>query len=295
MRRVAIFAHYDSQDRVKRYVIHHLSALREVCSEVHFASTAKLSVDELAAVDGIVASQHLSENKGYDFGMWRRVLATLDLGDWDELVLTNSSVLGPLVSLVPVFRSMQESTCDFWGMSDNLDFEYHLQSYFLVFRKPILHSGHLEAFFSSVLPYQHKEQTILSYEVGLTHFLLDQGFAPDVVASVFDFDKRLRRSNALLYAPISVIDRGVPYVKAELLRDNPHQVCLAAVRKRMEALGYPWNLVEIERRPPRRLLPGSINRLRFRMRRRFQSLPSELRLRAAVLAMLDNRNRIRHP
>jgi lipopolysaccharide biosynthesis protein len=29
MRRVAIFAHYDPQNSIKRYIVHHLTALRE--------------------------------------------------------------------------------------------------------------------------------------------------------------------------------------------------------------------------------------------------------------------------
>ncbi len=293
MRRIAIFAHYDPDQRIKGYVVRHLLALREVCAEVHFVSTAGAPAEEMAKLDGIVASCRLCENLGYDFGMWQRATQDLVLGDLDELVLTNSSVFGPIFPLAKVFDRMQDSACDFWGLSDNLDYEYHLQSYFIVLRRRLLRSGHLERFFASVLPYQYKHQVIRSYEVGLTHYLLDQGFVPDVVASVLDQGLRLRGLNPALFAPMAFLDRGVPYVKVELLRDNPHQIPLAKVRARMAALGYPMNLVEVEPQPRRSTLWGSINRLRFRVRRWCQRKDTEIPLRPLIVAMIEARRRTR--
>jgi len=289
MRRVAVFAHYDPQNSIKRYILRHLTALREVCDEIHFASTAQLAPEELAKVDGLVASRRVCENAGYDFGMWAETIRTLDLRDWDELVLTNSSVYGPLTSLAQTFQGMEGTACDFWGMTDNLEIEYHIQSFFLVFRNSVLRSGQVEAFFASVLPYRHKWQVIRSYELGLTHFMLDQGFVPGVVASVEDPGLRLGVCNPCVWAPIALTKLGVPYVKVALMHDNPANVRLAPVRARMAALGYPLDLVELERNPPVRLFSGLLSRLNLLLQRWHIRRPSMLPLRPCVSAMFQAR------
>jgi rhamnosyltransferase len=286
MRRVAVFAHYDPENTIKRYILRHLAALREVCDEVHFASTAQLDVGELAKLDGLVTSHRVCENAGYDFGMWAQSLASLHLEDWDELVLTNSSVFGPLTPLAQLFARMDDRTCDFWGMTDSLEIEYHIQSFFLVFRKSMLKSGKVARFFASILPYRHKWQVIRSYELGLTHFFLDEGFVPAVVASVLGPDLRLGVCNPCMCVPLRLIEMGVPYVKVELLRDNPLALRLAPVRARMAARGYPLELVEIRRPPVESVLADLYNRLNMQLQRWRIRGKSVIPLRAGVSTML---------
>ncbi len=261
MRRTAIFAHHDPQNRIKGYILHHLAALREVCEDIHFASTSHLATEELRKLEGLVASQRTLENTGYDFGMWAAVISELNLRECDELVLSNSSICGPLMPLSQTFARMEHKDCDFWALTDSLEIEYHLQSFFLVMRRRLLESGNVERFFASILPYRHKRQVIRSYEVGLTHFFLDQGFLPAVLASVLDPELRIGARNASIWTPLELVDLGVPYVKVELLRENPAGVGLARVRQRMLSHGYSMDLLELDRPAPRRLLKGLFNRL----------------------------------
>jgi lipopolysaccharide biosynthesis protein len=286
MRRVAIFAHFDPKNTIKRYILRHLAALREVCDEIHFASTSSLNADELGKLEGLVASHRLGENAGYDFGMWGRIIADLRLDGWDELLLTNSSVYGPLKPLAGLFAHMDTRTCDFWGLTDSLEMEYHIQSFFLVFRKSVLTSGHVEKFFGSVLPYRNKWQVIRSYEIGLTHYFLDQGFVPAVGASVLGKELRLGVCNPCIFLPARLLDMGVPYVKVELLRDNPALLRLGAVRERMVHSGYPLDLVEVERNPRESYLADLHNRINLQLQRwRIRGRPI-IPLRSDVAAML---------
>jgi len=288
MRRVAAFAHYDPQNSIKRYILYHLQALREVCDEVHFVSTSQLGEAELAKLTGVVDSHRLCENSGYDFKMWAQGIQSLDLRNWDELVLTNSSVFGPVTPLSQAFKRMESVACDFWGMTDSLEIEYHIQSFFFVFCKSMLASGAVEQFFASVLPYRHKLQVIRSYELGLTHFFLDQGYVPAVVASVLDRNLRLGACNPCLRASIPLMELGVPYVKVELLRDNPFALRLAPIRARMASFGYPLDLVEIDRRPRERYLLELWNRIDLQLRRWRLRGRSVIPLRPAVAAAVKS-------
>jgi rhamnosyltransferase len=259
-KRLALFAHFDAENQVKRYVAEYLARLKSVCHRIVFVSTSRLPERELATVRPHVESILLKDNTGYDFGMWQHALERTDLGESDEIVLTNSSVFGPIYPLGPIFGRMADVPCDFWGMTDNFEFRWHLQSYFLVFRREVARSEAFRSFFWSVLPYRSKGPVVLGYEVGLTTFLVDSGFRPGAFAPVESWASWTERRrmdlgrtwNPTLFHPKKLLSLGVPFVKAMLLRDNVGNVPLGPVYEAMEAAGYDLGLIELDRRPMKR-------------------------------------------
>lgn len=271
-RRTAIYAHFDADGEVKRYVEHHLRALREVCDRVLFVSTASLPDEELARAREVADVVMQRRNEGLDFGSWQAGLAELELGECDELLLTNSSVIGPVHRLEETLRRMAPIACDFWSLTEGMAPTRHLQSYFLVFRRAALRSPAFAAFWASVLPYRDKAQVVLSYELGLTRFFVEQGLRP---AAAFPYDEvmsafygrwpRLRgRPNQTYAFAAFLIEQGFPYVKVEALRgvlwhERPLAIHRLAERLRtthllrtLERTGFDTSLIEVDRRalPP---------------------------------------------
>jgi lipopolysaccharide biosynthesis protein len=252
MKRIAIFAFFDAKSEVKSYVQSHLRALRAECSTVLFVSTAPLPEAEQAKLRPLCDAVILRENVGWDFCMWQQALATVDLSDVDELVLTNSSTFGPIFPLGPVLARMAEEPCDFWGMTDNFEIAWHLQSYFLVFKRAAFTSPAFQQFFASVLPYRDKDQVIRSYEIGLTRFLQEAGLRPAAFAPIGAWEKsewkrarlRKKRRNSTLFHALALIELGMPLVKVQLLRDNPGKVRLKPVLRAMADSGYDMSQVE---------------------------------------------------
>jgi rhamnosyltransferase len=255
MKRLAVFAHYDEEGEIKPYVLHHLRALRAVCQRVVFVSTASLGDAELARARAVCDAASLRPNVGYDFGMWKSVVCATSLGDADELVLTNSSVLGPLWPLEEAFARMRGEACDFWGMTDSHEIDWHLQSYFLVFRASALAAPAFTEFWGSVLGYRRKWQVTLSYELGLTRYLVEAGLRAQAmvpVASLFGSLGTLLgkgRRNPMDHHPLELVRRRVPYVKVGVLRDNPRRVRLGPLRREMRRAGFDGALVAFGRRP----------------------------------------------
>jgi lipopolysaccharide biosynthesis protein len=272
MRRLALFAHYDAGGRVRPFIEHFLRELRTVCDDIAFVSTAKLSNTELDKVRPYCSTASTKANFGFDFGMWRDALEGVDLTQWDEIVLTNSSLFGPLFPLRGVFERMDAVECDAWGMTDNLEIAWHLQSYFLVFRSSVLSAPVFRQFFRGILPYTDKEQLIRSYEVGLSRLLLDQGFTLRAMVGQNDFRGSVlpprmaladlqawwstvaRRAglspepmNLTTTQPIELLRAGMPFVKIELLRDNPRSIPLEPVLREIEATGWDMSLIEFDR------------------------------------------------
>jgi len=257
MKRAALFAHFDHQNEVKPYILYFLKCLRELCGDIIFVSTSPLPPSEFDKLQHLVSRIELRENSGFDFGMWHHALGLIDLSQYDEIVLTNSSIFGPVFPLSPIFERMQHDPCDFWGMTDSFEIRWHLQSYFLVLKSAVLRSTALTRFFDAVLPYRDKFQLIRSYEVGMALYLSENGLRPAACVPTGSWcesnsqQKRIRkgRQNPTLLYPIQLLQSGMPFVKAQLLRDNPKRIALKPVWRAVEATGYDVSLIEFDRKP----------------------------------------------
>src|SRR6185295_17213274 len=112
-----LFAHFDADAIVRPYVLHLLKELRTIADAIFFVSNSPLSEVELDKVRAYCSRATTKENVGFDFGMWSEAMKHVDLDSYDELVLSNSSVFGPLRPLAPIFEKM-EGVGDVWGMTD---------------------------------------------------------------------------------------------------------------------------------------------------------------------------------
>lgn len=269
-KRLAIYAHYDPSDRIKPYVTHSLERLRADTERIIFVSTSRLSSAEKERVRPFCDTVMERENTGFDFAMWQGALHAIDYAAYDEVVLANSSVIGPLQPLAPIFARMSQSKSDFWGMTESAAYALHLQSYFLVFRSRLLRSEPFAAFWRSVLPYRDKMQVIRSYEIGLTRFFAEQGFRYDALVRAIDFGRKLRRGrlpneplgalprarrtfdawrwrnkelNPTHLYPLELVELGVPFVKCIHFRDNPRRLPMERLFEALERRGYPRSLL----------------------------------------------------
>jgi lipopolysaccharide biosynthesis protein len=182
------------------------------------------------------------ENIGLDFAMWQRGLAEYDWSQFDELLLTNSSIIGPLQPLAPLWARPEIAECDFWGLTDNNELQQHLQSYFLVFRQRVLHSARFRDFWRAVLPYKNKSLVIFSYELGLSNWLEEGGFVSRALFAQKEIIAMYRRRrgiwrkyhdyylyltlrgrsrNVSVIFPHYLLERGMPFLKIALLRESP--------------------------------------------------------------------------
>ena len=247
MKRVAIYAHYGASAKVALHVFHFLGELRSLGFEICFVSNSPVSPESQTEISKVCQKIILRENTGLDFSMWQAALAGYDLSTLDELLLTNSSIIGHLQPLAPLWQNPLVSQCDFWGLTDNDEITLHLQSYFLVFHKNVIRSECFARFWKSVLPYADKDQVIRSYEVGLTTWLEQNGFNWKALYHQYDLFKRYAESrkkrsfsskvldrlkrrgvpaqlpgrNTTLYYPDLLILSGMPFLKASLLKDQP--------------------------------------------------------------------------
>lgn len=264
-RRLCIFAHFNAADEVAPYVLYHVARLREVCDRLVFVSNSRLG--ESAHKQVAPATDRILErpNTGFDFAAWRDALADEDMDLWDEVLLANSSMIGPLRPLAPVLDEMSRRSCDFWGMTRHNEIAAHLQSYFLCFKAPVTRSAAWRGFWASVRDETDKKALVRDYEAGLTPYFEARGFTADSFVSELQFegaDRFTRQRRATLIPKWRTIDRneadltmfaapelvkaGMPYLKASLIwgskgRRRPRDI---ARIKALPGIDYDWSLLE---------------------------------------------------
>lgn len=247
MRRCIVFAHYDRDQLVDDHVRFLLRQLRPFAEKVIFISVSA-STPELETLADCCDIALTRENIGYDFMSWKTGLQHLeDPAQYDEILFVNDSIYGPLFDLGPLIQRSEHLDTDFWGLTRCYEIQPHIQSFFFAFRKSLLDNGLFSAFWDSVVPLEDKKDIIRRYEIGMTAFLEERGAR---CSSLFDqftlgFSERLmaarangvrkgkstfsstlkylrgRVSNPMHLYWRNVIEHGVPFLKVELLRDNP--------------------------------------------------------------------------
>ena len=250
--RAIVLVHYDRDNLLDAYLIPYMKALKANSSHFVFVSTAKLDKDAVQLLKKYCDTVIIRENIGYDFMSYQKGLESFDYQSYDEVLLCNDSVYAPLYPLENLFAQMQDTHCDFWGVTDNTDMGYHIQSYFILFKSPVLKSKVFQAFWQNIEVLKSKIAIIERYEVGLSQCLIKAEFKPSVstnfhaslIQKCMIFLKKLTaknimkklhsfrqgkvrlirigKINATHYFWKDLIIKGkVPFIKIELLRDNP--------------------------------------------------------------------------
>lgn len=237
--KVCLFAHYDNNEQIKDYVLFYLSKIKEIGFDIIFISTApisdKVSYKKLNQLCNVVIHR---DNIGYDFGSWAEGIKYLKNKNilLEKLLVANDSVYGPLYSLENIINSFEKSSADFYGLTDSYEFEYHIQSYFMIFNKDVLRSEVWKNFWEKIYVHSVKEEIVRNYEVGLSTLLMNRGFkmgvyleshniAHDAILENHFYKTELlenRKYNIThLLWDFIITKYKYPFIKKELIQKNP--------------------------------------------------------------------------
>lgn len=187
-KRSCIFVHYDKNNIVDGYVNYYLKELLTVVNKLVFVTVSDISQEDIKRLENLNIDVIKRENVGYDFYSYKVGIATLNLDLYDELLICNDSVFGPLYPIEEVFERMDKKECDFWGMTDSKARGEHLLAYFIVFRKSVLDSKAFRSFWKDLKIIHDKTELIEKYQVGLSKLLYKNNFKSlSYVSSDFSF------------------------------------------------------------------------------------------------------------
>ena len=239
--KVAIFSHYDIENTADPYISDHLFQLKELGWSIIFVTSSDTFSDrEKEKVAPFVSMILRSNGKGRDWGNFALGLNFVFSKSIPESVLLlNDSLYGPFGSLDEIFEKANSLDSDFVGLTDSPQHQYHLQSYF-IYCKPALctHIAFLK-FWQQFRPQPTKDLIISRNEIDFTQYFVNLGFRP---AAIFSYNALLNEAFGNDYSASSLLKKGehvnpthffwdilltvfdFPFVKVELLRENPSKI-----------------------------------------------------------------------
>lgn len=182
--RVCIFMVY-GQYGVEEYAYYLADALKKIAKDLIIVCNMPVSQKERERFQKITGLLHERANTGFDSGAFKdaldKYLTWEAIGEYEELLLVNDSCYGPIYPLEAMFGEMDANRgcLDFWGVTENeahRESPYHIQSYFMVVRKRLLHSMAFREFWDTwVIPTSYWE-AVRNYEWRFTTFFQERGF-----------------------------------------------------------------------------------------------------------------------
>jgi len=192
-KRLGIYFIYDSQGIVDRYVFYFLDGILPYLSDLYIVCNGFVAETALARLRQYASGNILvRENRGLDVGAYRAAMERIgygELGNYDELVLMNSTVYGPLTPFSEMFEAMSAWDLDFWGITSHAavtgnpfpqnglkNLPEHIQSYFLAIRKPVLCLPDYQKYWDSLPEIRTYEDSVSFYECTFTQHFAALGF-----------------------------------------------------------------------------------------------------------------------
>lgn len=222
--RLCFFAHYHPTGLVAEHVLIYLRALAESGFTVVVLSTARLASSEEAKLARACALLIRRENVGLDFGGWQQAVKRFFPIRAELLLLANDSVYAPVGDFAAFLSGLIGSAADFYGAIESLEIGRHLQSWFILLRPAAYDSPAFIEHMASAIPADlPKGELIATYEVGLTKKLVNAGLTYHAAYSPTrnGFISRKQPFNACHALWRELVSAGIPFLKIELLRDNP--------------------------------------------------------------------------
>src|SRR5574344_2408346 len=207
MRRICLFAGYDKNNKIQDYVVYLLQQLAKI-SDVYYMGNGEFSATELAKIAPYTKMFYAKTHKMQDFGSWQFLISRLGwdkIAQYDEMILCNDSVYGPLCDLENVFWKMERKGYNFWSITSDYQYNFHLQRYFMVFNNEILVNEKFHNFWKTINFYYD----VRNCEFELTPILTDMGFVGN--SYIRNFERR-----NVLQMPEKLLDEyDVPFVKVK--------------------------------------------------------------------------------
>lgn len=214
MRRLCLFAGYDEENIIQDYVVYLIKKLSTL-SDVYYLGNGKFQSDELFKIAPYTKMIYTKKHTQKDFGSWQILISQLgweNISKYDEVVMCNDSVYGPLCDLDEIFWQMERYNYDFWGITSDYYKTFHIHSYFMVFNQEIIKNQKFQNFWKN-----NKSHNSTECEYILTTLLTSEGFIGN------SFIKN-HSNNNILYEPQKLVnDYSTPFIKVKsFLPKNPY-------------------------------------------------------------------------
>ena len=227
-KRLGIYSFYDAQGIVDRYVPCFLHDLKQNLAELVIVVNGLILIEEKQKLLAITPHIIIRENKGFDIWGYKTGLDHYGwdrLSEFDEVVVANNTVFGPVFPFSQMFAGMANRDLDFWGLTRHYEHEKdptdssplgytteHVQSYFMGFRKSFIQSADFRGYWDNLPALNSYHEAIGKHETYFTHYFSERGFKWDTFVDSSSL-KALNPNPILYYHQRMIRDHHCPVIK----------------------------------------------------------------------------------
>ncbi len=204
IKRYAVYVFYDKNGKADRYCDFFLKGLKQEVDFLQVVVNGEIDKESYDRLDKIANDILVRPNEGYDVTAYKTGILKPgfdNLVGYDEVIICNDTLYGPLYPLSEMFEKMNSVDVDFWGLTNfhgvgfdpfgTVEYGYlprHIQSFFMVFRKSLVESSKFQDFWSKFPTVNGYEQAIGLFEASFTKRFEDYGFKWAVYADSSDLE-----------------------------------------------------------------------------------------------------------
>jgi len=198
-KRIAIYFFFDKYGVVDKYVSYFLNDLNKNVDRTIIVVNGKLTKNgkEILLNYGEVLQR---DNKGFDVWAYKTALEYIGweaLEGFDEVILLNSTIMGPIYPLEETFVKMSKVDLDFWGLTKYFEYDKdpfgcipfgyipdHIQSHFICCRKSLVQSSEFKNYWETMPMINNYSEAVGKHEAIFTKHFSDLGYNWDVSVNV---------------------------------------------------------------------------------------------------------------
>lgn len=204
IKRYAVYVFYDKDGIVDEYNDVFLHGLKEVTSHLLVICNGSVNPEGRKRLEHIADEVLVRENEGYDVTAYKEGILRPGfdkLCGYDEVIICNDTMYGPLYSFSEMFGAMEKKDVDFWGITNfhevpfdpfgTVEYGYlpkHIQSFFMVFRKSLTESRDFQQYWKDFPRIHGYEEAIGRHEAVFTKKFADKGYKWAVYADSEDLE-----------------------------------------------------------------------------------------------------------
>ena len=229
--RVGIFFHFDADGVVDDTVGTLLEGVLPHLERLVVVVNGALDDDGAARLAALGAEIVVRENEGFDSWAYKTAIEHVgwdDLASYDELVMFNFTILGPVASFDAMFADMEARDLDYWGVTvhhgapfdpwgllDQPFLPLHLQSHWIAVRRSMLASAVFRDYWDSLPPIPDYAHAVAKHEARFTQHFERIGFRWEAYVDTSDLlGTTLYPLNSMA---VELVERGSPIVKRKTL------------------------------------------------------------------------------
>ena len=219
-KRLGIFFFFDAQGVVDSYVEALLADMVKNLSELVIVVNGEVTAKSYAKLSAFTDNIILRENKGLDAWAYKTALESYGwdrLVEFDEVVLFNATIMGPVYPFEEMFTEMAGRDIDFWGITWFHKVPYdpfghaaegylprHLQSHFHAYRRSLVSSKAFQDYWDNLPQMSSYEDSVGLHEAPFTQRFERLGFTSDVYVNTEDLEGYT--FSPVLFAPKRLIE-----------------------------------------------------------------------------------------